>query len=111
MSSHDQSTCKVGHLTGNRHLSSQTLHSHYSCTVGNRVGFSIIAVTPSVINQIEDVSDITGRKHERKHLTEITEPSRSGIDYFLRQRWRRTAFAIEGGYDALRGMVKRQRGF
>jgi GR25 family glycosyltransferase involved in LPS biosynthesis len=81
----------------------------YSRTLSRKL--HVIAVTPSVINQIEDVSDITGRKHERKHLTEITEPSRSGIDYFLRQRWRRTAFAIEGGYDALRGMVKRQRGF
>jgi GR25 family glycosyltransferase involved in LPS biosynthesis len=91
-------------LTRNRAIDrwySRTLSKH----------FSVIAVTPSVINQIEDISDITGRQFERTHLTEVTEPSRSGIDFILRQRCRQAAFAFEVGYDALRGMVKRRRGF
>ena len=74
--------------------------------------FTVVAVSPSIINQDGSVSDITGRVSEENHQTAI--PSRhqsTGLPYALARLIRRLRFSLSGSYDALRGQIKRLRGF
>ena len=74
--------------------------------------FSVVAVSPSIINQDDSVSDITGRARDNTYQTAISSPhARTGLPYEFTRILRRLHFFLSGSYDALRGLFKRMRGF
>lgn len=73
--------------------------------------FRVLAVNPSIVNQRTGVSDITGRNLEDDHATEIPPESTTVLPYGLACGLRRMAFGISSLYDALRGLIKRNKGF
>lgn len=73
--------------------------------------FTVLAVTPSLINQYDSLSDITGRRYEHQHLTAIPSARTTRLPYGLARTLRRLHFGVSGAYDALRGWSKRRRGF
>lgn len=73
--------------------------------------FAVLAVTPSLINQSDSVSDITGRRYEHQHLTAIPSARTARLPYGLARMLRRLHFDVSRAYDALRGWSKRRRGF
>lgn len=74
--------------------------------------FNVVAVSPSIINQDDSVSDITGRAKDNAYQTAIPAPhTGTGLPYALMRLLRRLHFSLAGSYDALRGQIKRLRGF
>lgn len=71
----------------------------------------VLAVSQSIINQKNDISDITGRGNEQQHLNAISRNALSVLPYRLVKAWRHGLFWLEGCYDAARGWIKRRRGF
>lgn len=73
--------------------------------------FRVCAVSPSLINQIPDHSDITGGWNESSHLTTVPD-RRSGVTGFrLLGMLRWLQFRLAEPRDWLRGQIKRARGF
>lgn len=73
---------------------------------------AVLAVTPSAINQQNDISDITGRAHEKTHTTALPTLHRATrLDHTLRSTLRILQLGLEGLYDEARGLIKRTRGF
>lgn len=73
---------------------------------------SVLAVTPSAVNQQDSVSDITGRAYEKAHTTSVPA-GRTGthLQFQLMRALRAAHFGISGAYDEVRGLIKRIRGF
>lgn len=74
-------------------------------------GLTVLAVSPSLLNQRQDVSDITGRPAEAGHITAIATAQSRVLPYDLAKALRTAAHSFGGSYDALRGIIKRQKGF
>jgi len=72
---------------------------------------TVIAPSRSLINQRDDISDITGRGNETAHITAISADTHTALPYNLARTWRKAWFWLEGLYDAARGWIKQQRGF
>ncbi len=74
--------------------------------------FNVVAVSPSIINQDDSVSDITGRANDNDYQTAI-QSSRTaiGLPYEFARILRRLRFSLSRSSDALRGQIKRLRGF
>ncbi|RME35549.1 MAG: glycosyltransferase family 25 protein [Gammaproteobacteria bacterium] len=72
--------------------------------------FRVLAVSPSLINQRQGPSDITGRDQEEGHLTAVPAAS-SLLPYRLAMLQTSLRHGILNRYDALRGFIKRRRGF
>lgn len=73
--------------------------------------FKVLLVSPSVVNQRPGISDITGRSLEDGHVTEVLPGILSTLPFGFASGLRRAAFSVSGGYDSLRGLIKRRRGF
>ena len=74
--------------------------------------FNVVAVSPSIINQDDGVSDITGRANDNDYQTAIqASHTATGLPYEFARLLRRLRFFLSGSYDALRGQIKRLRGF
>lgn len=74
--------------------------------------FTVVAVSPSIINQDNGVSDITGRANDNDYQTAIpSSHAATGLPYAFVRLLRRLHFSLSGAYDALRGQIKRLRGF
>lgn len=74
--------------------------------------FTVVAVSPSIINQDDGVSDITGRANDNDYQTAIqSSHTATGLPYDFARILRRLHFSLSGAYDALRGQIKRLRGF
>lgn len=74
--------------------------------------FTVVAVSPSIINQDDGVSDITGRANDNDYQTAIqSSHTPAGMPYEFARVLRRLHFSLSGSYDALRGQIKRLRGF
>ena len=74
--------------------------------------FTVVAVSPSIINQDGSLSDITGRARDNAYQTAIPSPhTATGLPYEFARILRRLHFSLSGSYDALRGQIKRLRGF
>ncbi len=74
--------------------------------------FNVVAVSPSIINQDDGVSDITGRANDNDYQTAIqSSHTAAGLPYEFARTLRRLHFSLSGAYDALRGQIKRLRGF
>lgn len=74
--------------------------------------FTVVAVSPSIINQDDGVSDITGRANDNDYQTAIqSSHTAAGLPYEFARTLRRLHFSLSGAYDALRGQIKRLRGF
>ena len=72
---------------------------------------TVLAVSKSIVNQKNDVSDITGRTYEKQHVTAIQSQVGRPPYYAIARLTRRLRFWMEGLYDAARGWIKRLRGF
>lgn len=72
---------------------------------------TILALSTSIINQKNDISDITGRSYEKQHANAIPHYSRRTLPYSVSKTLRQTLFWLQGLYDAGRGWIKRTRGF
>ena len=73
---------------------------------------TVLAVSPSAINQQDDISDITGRAYEKTHTTSLpTLHPTTRLDYGLRCKLRALLLGLDGLYDEARGVIKRARGF
>lgn len=74
--------------------------------------FAVVAVSPSIINQDDGVSDITGRANDNAYQTAIqSSHAATGLPYECARILRRLHFSLSAAYDALRGQIKRLRGF
>ncbi|WEN43765.1 hypothetical protein CKCBHOJB_03395 [Thauera sp. GDN1] len=71
----------------------------------------VLALSTSIINQKDDISDITGRSYEKQHVTAIPDNARRTLPYSVSKALRRTLFWLQGLHDAGRGWIKRKRGF
>jgi GR25 family glycosyltransferase involved in LPS biosynthesis len=73
--------------------------------------FKVLAASPSLINQRPGISDITGRDLASGHITEVLPGISSAMPFGIASGLRRLAFGVSGRYDALRGFIKRRKGF
>jgi glycosyl transferase family 25 len=71
---------------------------------------NVLAVSPSILNQRADTSDITGRSHETAHVISI-DASASAGPFPLAKMLRTLAFIVGGCVDAVRGLARRLTGF
>lgn len=71
----------------------------------------VLAVTPSVVLQGIDYSDITGRTGEEKQRTSLPDNAASSKFTTSARWWRKLRNMLEGIYDAARGWLKSRRGF
>jgi hypothetical protein len=91
-------------LAGNRAIDRWYMRSFSS-------GRRILAVSPSIVDQKQGASDITGRNQEFAHVTEVSRENVTRLPYGLARGLRRFRFMLANAYDALRGHIKRARGF
>jgi hypothetical protein len=77
--------------------------------------FKVGCVSPSIVNQYADYSDIVHKKidyaHSVKHRIELSGPNRSGMPFDIRYALRQIYSYTVQGYDNFRGIIKRWRGF
>jgi GR25 family glycosyltransferase involved in LPS biosynthesis len=73
--------------------------------------FRVLAVSPSIIQQKQGVSDITGRNQEYCHITAVPADAVTMLPHRLARGLRRLGFTASNVYDSLRGRVKQSRGF
>ncbi|MCP5300217.1 MAG: glycosyl transferase [Chromatiaceae bacterium] len=74
--------------------------------------FRVTAVSPSIIDQRVDVSDITLRMNENTHVTRVDDGRVGGVGGFaLRNLVRHLGWRLAEPRDWLRSRVKRWRGF
>lgn len=81
----------------------------YSRTLSRKM--TVLAISTSIVNQRNDISDITGRSYEHQHITFLPQHPATSLPYGLVRVLRSTLFILEGAYDAVRGWIKRHRGF
>lgn len=72
---------------------------------------TVLAVSPSLLNQRQDVSDITGRPAEGAHITTISDVPPRMLPFGLAKALRSAIHSLGANYDELRGIIKRRNGF
>lgn len=70
----------------------------------------VLAVSPSILNQRADTSDITGRSHEVAHVVSIAAQP-SAVPYAFARAMRTLGYSISAYVDALRKLARRLTGF
>lgn len=70
----------------------------------------VLAVSPSILNQRADTSDITGRSHEGAHVVSI-EAQATAFPYAFAKHLRALGYTLGGCVDALRKQARRLTGF
>lgn len=73
--------------------------------------FSVCAVSPSVVNQQDGLSDITQRAHEKVHTTRVPHAGHGALAFALLGAWCWLGFRLAEPRDWLRGRIKRLSGF
>jgi hypothetical protein len=73
--------------------------------------FTVLAVSPSVINQQGGFSDITQREHEKVHTTQIPIAEQGQPAFMLLASLRWLIYRMAEPRDWLRGWIKQMRGF
>lgn len=73
--------------------------------------FSVVAVSPAIINQQAGLSDITHRQHEKVHATRVPDARQGALTFRLLGAGRWLIYRLAGLRDWLRGYLKRVRGF
>lgn len=71
----------------------------------------VLVVSPSIANQKQGVSDITGRKQEFSHMTQVPCSTHPVLPYGVGRGLRHLVFMVSNAYDVLRGYIKLWRGF
>lgn len=73
--------------------------------------FDVLAVSPAVINQQGDFSDITQRLYEKVHTTRVPDAQQGVLAFRLLGRWRWLGYRLAEARDGVRGRIKQLRGF
>ncbi len=73
--------------------------------------FVVTAISPSVIHQRGDFSDITQRAHEKRHLMHVPGCHMGTLGFALLSALRWLGFRLAEPRDWLRGRIKQMRGF